>query len=57
MIRIGKPIEIEDEELFFQRLAGLKEACNRNSGEIRSLVQGLVPTYRKAVSENAGKLA
>lgn len=57
MIRIGKPIEIEDEELFFQRLAGLKEACNRNSEEIRSLVRSLVPTYQDAGNENAGKLA
>ena len=57
LIRIGKPIEITDEEQFFQKLAGLKEACNRNAKEIRALVHSLVPTYRELDEENAGRLA
>ena len=47
LIHIGKPIEIVDEELFFQKLAALKEACSRNEEDIRVLVKGLVPTYRE----------
>ncbi len=46
LIHIGKPIEIANEETFFQELADLKIACNENVEDIRARLKQLVPTYK-----------
>jgi FlaA1/EpsC-like NDP-sugar epimerase len=46
LIHIGKPLEI-DEERFGRQLEGLREACESNSADIRAVVEGMVPTYRR----------
>ena len=47
LIHIGKPIEIANEETFFQELADLKIACNENVEDIRARLKQLVPTYKE----------
>ncbi len=44
LIHIGKPIEI-DEMGFFAQLKRLKEESKNESGDIRPLIQEIVPTY------------
>ena len=44
LIHVGKPIEI-DEMQFFVQLKKLKEESKNESGDIRPLIQEIVPTY------------
>ncbi len=44
LIHVGKPIEI-DETQFFIQLKKLKEESKNESGDIRPLIQEIVPTY------------
>lgn len=44
MIHIGKPI-VFDEEEFAKTLARLKEAAENEAGDVKAIVQELVPTY------------
>ena len=44
-ISVAKPIEMEDEE-FFERLDVLKEAVYEETGEVRTMVKRIVPTYK-----------
>jgi len=44
MIHIGKPIEI-DEEQFVKDLEMLGEVAKAEDGDVRALVQKIVPTY------------
>ncbi len=44
LIHVGKPIEI-DEMQFFMQLKKLKEESKNESGDIRPLIQEIVPTY------------
>ena len=44
MIHIGKPIEM-DEEDFFEKLDRLRKAVNEETGDVRKMVQEIVPTY------------
>mgnify|MGYP002594659706 FL=1 len=44
LIRIGKPIEMNEDE-FFQQLADLKEACYQDDVQIKEKVAEMVPTY------------
>ncbi len=44
MIRIGKPIEFDEEE-FYIRLARLKEVSYNETGDIREMIHEIVPTY------------
>lgn len=44
LIHIGKPIEL-DEKLFLKQLHELRLAANKDSRDIRKLVQQIVPTY------------
>lgn len=44
LIHIGKPIEF-DEEKFLEELEELREMAERDSEEIRQMVQKIVPTY------------
>ncbi len=46
LIHIGKPLVI-DEERFGRQLSELQAACEGNSSEIRRVVEGIVPTYRR----------
>lgn len=45
LIHIGKPLEINEAE-FFQQLAQLHDACEKNSDDIRQIVATIVKTYR-----------
>lgn len=45
LIRIGKPIEM-DEEKFMHQLIKLREAADQDSDAIRSMVKEIVPTYQ-----------
>lgn len=44
LIHVGKPIEIDEME-FFRQLKRLKEESKNESGDIRPLIQEIVPTY------------
>lgn len=44
LIHIGKPIAI-DEEVFFEKLSKLKEACLDEDTDIKSIVMDIVETY------------
>lgn len=44
LIHVGKPIEIDEME-FFRQLKKLKEESKNESGDIRPLIQEIVPTY------------
>lgn len=44
MIHIGKPIEL-DEDVFFKQLHELKQAAERESGDIKGMIRDIVPTY------------
>lgn len=57
LIHIGKPLEI-DEERFGRELEELRVACEGNSPEIRRVVEGMVPTYRRTteIGVVAGKV-
>lgn len=44
MIRIGKPIELDEHE-FFMQLKELKDECVIESSDIRPFIQKIVPTY------------
>lgn len=44
MIHIGKPIEL-DEDVFFKQLHELKQATERESGDIKGMIRDIVPTY------------
>lgn len=44
LIHIGKPIEI-DESKFFCQLKELKEVTERESEDVRRIIQTIVPTY------------
>lgn len=44
LIHVGKPIVL-DEMRFFSQLKELKEESRNESGDIRPLIQGIVPTY------------
>lgn len=44
LIHIGKPIEF-DERKFFVQLKQLKDAVENEADDIRSMIQGIVPTY------------
>ena len=44
MIRIGKPIELNEPE-FFAQLKELKDECQIESSDIRPLIRKIVPTY------------
>ncbi len=57
LIHIGKPIEMMDQDLFFQKLAALEDACCQNEEDVRVLIRGLVPTYHEAENGKNGKLA
>lgn len=46
LIYIGHPIEV-DEQLFVSQLKRLKDACERNSTEIRSIVKSIVKGYHE----------
>ncbi len=48
LIHVGKPIEI-DEMQFFLQLKKLKEESKNESGDIRPLIQEIVPTYHYSV--------
>ena len=45
LIHIGKPIEF-DKEKFFDNLELLKEAAYSETGDIRSIIKEVTPTYR-----------
>ena len=45
LIFIGKPLEI-DEPKFARQLAELEEVCHQPDGDVRSLIQEIVPTYQ-----------
>jgi len=45
-ISIAKPIEMDDEE-FFERLDEMKDAVYEETGEVREMVQKIVPTYKR----------
>ena len=47
MIRIGKPIELDEPE-FFAQLKELKDECQIESSDIRPLIKKIVPTYHSA---------
>ena len=47
LIHIGKPIEF-DEKTFFGQLERLRAASEKESPDIRRLVQEIVPTYHPA---------
>ena len=47
LIRIGKPLEIDDER-FLKQLDSLYTACEENSPEIKELVGQIVTTYHRA---------
>ena len=47
LIRIGKPLEIDDER-FLKQLDSLYTACEENSPEIKNLVEQVVTTYHRA---------
>lgn len=49
LIHIGKPLEIDDAS-FRTQLRDLHEACERNDPEIFTIVEKVVPTYRRKVS-------
>lgn len=49
MIHIGKPIELDEEE-FLKELKQLGEAANQEAGQVRELVQKIVPTYHYSVT-------
>ena len=51
MIRIGKPIEL-DEHQFFTQLKELKDECQIESSDIRPLIRKIVPTYHNQDEEN-----
>ena len=44
LIHIGKPIEF-DKEHFFEHLEELKEEAYAETGDIRTLIQKVAPTY------------
>lgn len=44
MIYIGNALEI-DEDQFWEQLAMLEEACERNAENIKELVAEVLPTY------------
>ena len=44
-ISVAKPIEMEDER-FFESLAVLKDAVYEETGEVRTMVREIVPTYK-----------
>jgi len=46
LIHIGKPLEMDDER-FARQLEELREVCEGNSADIRAVVEGIVPTYRR----------
>ena len=45
LIHIGRPIEMDD-DLFTQQLEQLRAACESESGDIKSIVADIVPTYQ-----------
>ena len=51
MIRIGKPIDL-DEHQFFTQLKELKDECQIESSDIRPLIRKIVPTYHNQDEEN-----
>ena len=44
-ISVAKPIEMEDDP-FFEKLAVLYEAVYDETGEVRTMVKEIVPTYK-----------
>ena len=44
LIHIGRPIEMDD-DLFSRQLEQLRTACESESGDIKSIVADIVPTY------------
>ena len=53
MIRIGKPIELDEHE-FFADLKELKDECQIENSDIRPLIQKIVPTYHYEENQNHG---
>ncbi len=53
MIRIGKPIELDEHE-FFADLKELKDECQIENSDIRPLIQKIVPTYHYEEGQNHG---
>ncbi|MBQ4417204.1 MAG: polysaccharide biosynthesis protein, partial [Butyrivibrio sp.] len=53
LIHIGKPIEF-DEKTFFGQLDRLRAASEKESPDIRKLVQEIVPTYHPAEEAGSG---
>ena len=45
LIHIGRPIEMDDEQ-FIAELAELRRACEGEAGDIKEIVERIVPTYR-----------
>lgn len=50
MIRIGKPIELDEHE-FFAQLKELKDECQIENSDIRPLIRKIVPTYHNQENE------
>ena len=44
LIHIGHPIEMDD-DWFMEKLNALDEASRQESGEIKKIVEEIVPTY------------
>ena len=44
LIHIGRPIEMDDEQ-FIRNLEELRHACEDESGDIKAIVERMVPTY------------
>ena len=48
LIHIGKPIEMDDEK-FKEQLDRLDKACKLEAGNMKDIVEQIVPTYRRKV--------
>lgn len=53
MIRIGKPIELDEPE-FFAQLKELKDECQIENSDIRPLIRKIVPTYHYEEGQSHG---